>query len=48
MNALAKLADLIKAGVPVDEAYIAVFGAAAWDAFTADLYESLRSKTIKH
>jgi hypothetical protein len=44
MEALARIAAHIAAGMDAREAYVAEFGAEAWEAFAADLYETLRAR----
>jgi hypothetical protein len=44
MEALARIAARVAAGVEPREAYVAEFGVEAWEAFVGELYEALRAK----
>ena len=46
MEALARIAAHIAAGMDAREAYVAEFGAEAWDALTGELYEALRERAV--
>ena len=44
MEALARIAAHIAAGMDAREAYVAEFGVEAWEAFVGELYETLRAR----